>query len=158
MGLQTQGTPSIERFSKHDERETQVSSSSLRLALKEVTNAEIQSFLAQHILIGGEYATIQGAFASTIHLPETVVLGLYKTHKMQVNTVIGGWRGCVASCSRALVGAFERFRLVQQIGTLSRLEGNSIFQQLRKARFWICSGYQCLSTQAEQMGVASGGN
>lgn len=103
---------SVERLSEDDQREPKISSSSLCLALEEAANAEIERFVTEHILVRRELATVERSFAPAIHLPQTVVLRFHKANVVQVDLVLGGWGGSIASSSGSLVGALKSFGFV----------------------------------------------
>jgi hypothetical protein len=125
---------SIERFSEDDQREAQVATASSCLTFEEAPYAKVQGLVAEHILFGSKLATVQGAFAATIHLPQMVFRRLDEAHVVQVDVGFGGWRGGVAPGSGFLMSGFQCVGFVEQIGTLFGFEGDGLLQQLSKVR------------------------
>lgn len=103
---------SIKRLGEDDQREAQITAASGCLAFQEASDAEIQSLVAEHILIRGELSAVQWAFATTVHLPQVVVLRFYEADVVQIDIGLGGRGDGVPLSAGFLVRGFQRIGLV----------------------------------------------
>ena len=117
---------SIQARSQDNQTEPQLSTSCFSFSSQKCTDAQLQCLFAEDVFIWGEITTHKRAFSSTIQFPKLALLRFYKTHKMQIDTLIRGWRRCVTSRCCGLMCSLDCIGFGEEIGAFGRLKGDCL--------------------------------